>query len=385
MATTKGPEVPDRPPAWWPADEPWPPAGPSWRWRRIRGRFLWRVALLFALLFLLVPIAFGFLGFLGWLAVGKFGGGRPFGGPPFDGPPPFLHPFGFLFFAVVLIGVIGAVRALRRVTTPVGNVIEAAGQVAEGNYAVRVNEQGPAEVRALARAFNQMASRVQTHEEQRRSLLADITHELRTPLAVIQGNLEGLLDGVYPRDDAHLTPVLEEARILSTLIEDLRTLALAETGALELQREPVDLGELIEDTVAAFRRQSETAGVAIGTDVDPGLPTLEIDPTRFRQVLANLLNNALQHTPAGGSIRITCRAVIGDAPAVSVSITDTGSGIQAEDLPHIFDRFYKSKDSRGSGLGLAIARNLVTLHGGQIGAQSEVGTGTTVRITLPAS
>jgi len=386
MPKQHGHEVPQHPPPWWPADEPWPPAGPSWRWRRLRGRFLWRVALLLALLFLLVPIAFGFLGFLGWLAMGKFGGGPPFGNAPIDGRPHFLGPFGFFFFVLVVIGVIAAVRALRGVTTPVGNVIEAAGRVAEGNYAVRVDEQGPPEVQALARAFNQMASRVQTHEEQRRSLLADITHELRTPLAVIQGNLEGLLDGVYPRDDAHLAPVLEETRVLSTLIEDLRTLALAETGALELQREPTDLTELMEDAVASFRLRAEAAGVTIGAEFEAGLPTLDIDPTRIRQVLVNLLTNALQHTRAGGSIRVRCARELNDGvDSVSVVISDTGRGIAPEELPRVFDRFYKSPDSRGSGLGLAIVKNLVTAHGGVISASSEPGKGTTIRFTLPVS
>jgi len=261
-------------------------------------------------------------------------------------------------------------------------VMEAAGQLAAGNYAARITERGPSEVRRLTVAFNQMAARLQVHEEQRRSLLADLAHELRTPLAVIQGNLEALIDGVYPRDDAHLAPILEETRVLSRLIEDLRTLALAETGALALHREPTDLGALIHETVAAFRAQAESAGVGIRADDAPNIPTLEIDPVRIRQVITNLVTNALQHTPAGGSIRIACR-VEDRAPEASVSVTDTGEGIAPEDLPRIFDRFYKSKTSRGTGLGLTIAKNLVTLHGGRIAAESQVGGGTTIRFTLP--
>jgi len=307
----------------------------------MRGRFLWRVALLLALLFLLVPIAIGFLGFLGWLAMGKFGGGPPFGNPSFDGRPHFLGPFGFFFFVLVVIGVIAAVRALRGVTTPVGNVIEAAGRVAEGNYAVRVDEQGPPEVQALARAFNQMASRVQTHEEQRRSLLADITHELRTPLAVIQGNLEGLLDGVYPRDDAHLAPVLEETRVLSTLIEDLRTLALAETGALELQREPTDLTELIEDAVAAFRLQAEAAGVTIAQFDDPHLCLL-VDP-KVRAEFADMA-------------RANVQQFFGDAPHWVLKVADVYDGISERELDrisqaHRADRIAESRYERGDLLG----------------------------------
>lgn len=346
----------------------------------MRKQFFWRVALLFGLISLL---AIGFVDFLARMAVLRFGH------KPRDFGPPDFGPWGgrpnFLFFLLIVVGVVLAVRVLRRVTAPVGNVIEAAGQVAGGDYAVRVGEEGPPEVQALARAFNQMTARLQAHEDQRRNLLAEITHELRTPLAVIQGNLEGLLDGVYPRDDAHLEPVLDEARVMSTLIEDLRTLALAETGALQLQRESTDLGQLTQDTVAAFRPQAEAAGIVITEDFAPDLPPLEVDPTRIRQVLANLLTNALQHTPRGGSIRINCRAEPGETSMVSVSITDTGSGIPPAELPHIFDRFHKSKDSRGSGLGLAIARNLINLHGGEIGAESEPGRGTTVRFTLPVT
>lgn len=264
--------------------------------------------------------------------------------------------------------------------------MDAAGQLAEGNYAVRVIERGPREVRALAQVFNQMATRLQTHEEQRRNLLADIAHELRTPLAVIQGNLEGILDGVYPRDDAHLTPILEETRIVATLIDDLRTLALAETGALKLTREPTDVGVLIQETVASFRPQADAAGVSLTAEGVLELPPVDLDPSRIRQVLTNLLLNALQHTPPGGVIRVTCALdpAKGRGGSVAVSVTDTGRGIAPEDLPRIFERFYKSKESRGSGLGLAIVKNLVAAHGGEVDARSEVGKGTTIRFTLPA-
>lgn len=263
--------------------------------------------------------------------------------------------------------------------------MDAAGRLADGNYAVRVIERGPPEVRALAHVFNEMATRLQTHEEQRRNLLAEIAHELRTPLAVIQGNLEGILDGVYPRDDAHLIPILEETRIVATLIDDLRTLALAETGALKLTREPTDVGVLIQETVASFRAQADAAGVSLTAEAVPELPPADLDPSRIRQVLTNLILNALQHTPPGGTIRVTCELdpATGRGGRVTVSVTDTGRGIAPEDLPRIFERFYKSKDSRGSGLGLAIVRNLVAAHGGEVDARSEVGKGTTIRVTLP--
>jgi two-component system OmpR family sensor kinase/two-component system sensor histidine kinase BaeS len=262
--------------------------------------------------------------------------------------------------------------------------MEAASAVADGDYGVRVSEQGPLEVRRLAHAFNEMASRLQAHEATRRRLLADVAHELRTPLAVVQGNLEGLLDGVYPRDDAHLTALLDETRVLSTLIDDLRTLTLAETGVLTLHRESVDIGVLLHDITAAFQAKARAADIAVATDCDPRVPAAEIDPVRIRQVLTNLLTNALQHTPAGGSIHVTCESTE-TARVLSLAVADTGAGIAPEDLPHVFERFYKSKDSRGSGLGLAIARQLVLAHGGEIAATSTPGRGTTVRFTLPAA
>src|SRR5262249_31063098 len=195
-------------------------------------------------------------------------------------------------------------RRLRRHAAPVADVVEAAGQLGDGNYAARVVERGPADVRRLAGAFNRMATRLQTQETERRHLLAEIAHELRTPLAVIQGNLEGLLDGVYARDEAHLSAVLEETRVLATLIDDLRTLALAEAGTLALHRESVDLGALLQDLVAACGARAEAAGVALTDECAVELPAVEIDPVRIRQVIANLLTNALQHTAAGGRIRV---------------------------------------------------------------------------------
>jgi len=296
-------------------------------------------------------------------------------------PDGFLHVggrFGFMALVLVIVGLLLAGRALRRAATPIGDVMEAAQHVAEGDYSVRIAEHGPHETRALARTFNSMVARLQADDEQRRDLLADVTHELRTPLTVIQGNLEGLLDGIYPRDDAHLEPILEETRILSRLIDDLRTLTLAESGALKLQKEPTDLALLASETVASFRAQADTAGVELSADVGPGL-TFEVDPERIRQVLENLIANALRYTPRGGRIRVRCLA---QGTHAVVSVSDTGAGISPDDLPHIFDRFYKSRDSRGTGLGLAIAKNLVAAHGGEISAQSVLGQGTTIQFTL---
>jgi signal transduction histidine kinase len=215
-------------------------------------------------------------------------------------------------------------------------------------------------------------------------LLADVSHELRTPITVIQGNLEGLLDGIYPADQQHIAPILEETRVLSRVIDDLRTLSLADSGALKLQLESTDLGELIEEAVTSFRLPAGASGVELRVDVQAGLPRLELDPTRIREVLANLLANALRYTPSGGEIAVRCWIGEGDGKHLYVSVQDTGVGIAAQDLPHVFERFYKTDESRGSGLGLAIARSLVAAHGGEISAESEMGVGTKILFTLPA-
>lgn len=370
------PQSPSKPPPWWPPGEQWPPAGPPWvMWRQMRGRFLRRIGVLLGALFLFAVSGFTLLVWLvapAWQFAHPHRGGHVF-------------PWGPLALMGVVVAMVIVARALRHAASPAADVMEAAGQLSEGNYAVRVIERGPPELRRLARAFNRMASRVQAQDEQRRNLLADVAHELRTPLAVIQGNVEGLLDGVYPRDDAHLARVLEETRLLSALIEDLRTLALAETGALELHRELADLPALIQDTGSALRPKAEASGITLEVDCESELLALELDPIRIRQVVTNLLMNALQHTDPGGRVRVAAE-LDGDgdrAHAVVVSVADTGKGIAPADLPHVFERFYKSKGSRGSGLGLPIARHLIAMHGGSITAESEPGRGTTVRFTLP--
>lgn len=277
-----------------------------------------------------------------------------------------------------LAGLLTVGRAFRRLAMPIGDLVAASSRIAEGDYSVRVAERGPREVRSLARAFNSMAERLQASDQVRRAMLADVTHELRTPLTVIQGNLEGLLDGIYPRDDAHLGPILEETRLLSRLIDDLRTLALAESGTLKLQKEATDLGPLANETIASFQAQADATGVELSAEAEPDL-VREVDPERIRQVLENLIANALRHTPPGGKIQVRCAA---QGTRALVSVSDTGAGISPDDLAHIFDRFYKSRDSNGMGLGLAIAKNLVAMHGGEISAQSAPGQGTTVQFTL---
>jgi len=273
----------------------------------------------------------------------------------------------------------GLVRGLRGSAGALGDLMVAASRVETGDYAARVRESGPADVRRLARAFNAMSTRLEADADERRQLLADVSHELRTPLSVIQGNVEGILDGLYPADRAHLEPILDEIGLLERLVDDLRTISLAETGGLQLHREPTDIGELLGEVVAAFGARAEAAGVALRRDVAPGLPTVDLDPTRMHQVLGNLVANAVRVTPSGGEIVLTATRAEG---RLRIEVRDTGPGIAADVLPHVFDRFYRAGDSTGSGLGLPIARSLVEAHGGIIGAVSPAAGGTTMRIEL---
>ena len=336
----------------------------------MRGRFMRRAAVFgisFFLFFAFVVAAFV------TLLISAF--------PATAGPG--LAAFAPLVAIVALLVIATTVaRGIRRLVVPLGDLIDAAESVEAGNYAVRVRARGPRELRSLASAFNSMSARLERSEEQRRRLLADVTHELRTPLTIMQGNLEALLDGVHPPDAQHLEPILDETRVLSRLVDDLRTLSLAEAGALALHREPTDIAELVTDSVASFRTQADSAGIALVTETAAALPQADIDPVRLREVLSNLLSNALRYTPRGGSVRVGATASDG---GLRVSVRDTGPGIAANALPHVFDRFYKSDDSRGAGLGLAIAKSLVIAHGGEISATSESGQGTEMRFTLPVS
>jgi signal transduction histidine kinase len=229
-----------------------------------------------------------------------------------------------------------------------------------------------------------MAGRLESSEQQRRTLLADVSHELRTPLAVVQGNIEAILDGVHEADREHLEAILDETHVLTRLVDDLRTITQSEAGRLALHREPTDLDVLVSDAASSFEAAATAAGVTLTVDVPDDLPIIDVDPVRIREVVANLVANAIRHTPSGGTVTVI--GSVGGAGAgrqVEVTVRDTGAGIDPAILPHVFDRFAKSADSRGSGLGLAIARGLVEAHGGTIAADSRSGDGATFRFTLP--
>ena len=364
-------------PPWWPENEEWPPRGRrSWRQMGRRNPFYRRLGCIFVIFNL-----FGFIIFASILGL-------------------VLSSFGIIHISspqlqwylpiVVLLVIFGvgiaafATRNLRRVSRPLDELVEASNKVAEGDFSARVDVNGPSEVRTLLHGFNSMAEKLQISDQQRRNMLADISHELRSPITIMQGNLEGMIDGVYTADAERLKSLYDETQILSRLVDDLRTLALAESGSLQLKREPTDLGLLIREVVSAFESQVQAKEIKIDLAL-VHIDEIEIDPQRVREVLSNLVSNALRYTPNQGEVKVgMTELTTGEERSVMVYIQDSGAGIESADLSHIFDRFYKSSDSGGMGLGLSIAKYLVEAHGGKIWAESEMGQGTKISFTLAA-
>ncbi len=289
---------------------------------------------------------------------------------------------------LVLMATVAAF-GMRRIAAPFGELIDAVGSIARGDYEARVRplRWGPPQAHRLVDAVNHMAERLQATERQRRTLLAEVSHELRTPLAVLRGELEAMADGVHPADEAHINIAIDETMVLARLVDDLRTLALAETGTLPLHREPVDLAVFVSEATAAFASAAERAGVRIEVTV-PELtlpdesPLADLDPVRIREVLSNLLANALRYAPPATAIEVAL-TLNATRTHATITVADAGPGIAPEVRARLFERFAKSADSRGSGLGLAIARGLVEAHGGTIAAEAPTRGGTLIRVVLP--
>ncbi|ADJ25591.1 integral membrane sensor signal transduction histidine kinase [Dehalogenimonas lykanthroporepellens BL-DC-9] len=277
-----------------------------------------------------------------------------------------------------------------QISRPLRALNAGARELAAGNLSHRVKVSANDETGRLAESFNVMASALEKSEQSRKRLLADVAHELRTPLTVINGTVDAMMDGVLPTDEQQLGTIKEESLLLTRLIADLRDLSLAEAGQLKLDKSVIDLGDLVCRKLEQFRLLAETRNIRLECHNPGGLPSVNGDWVRLEQVLANLLSNALRHTPAGGevSVRLT-EASLDGSPAVAVAVSDTGEGMTPEDLKHIFDRFYRVEDSRsrdegGAGLGLAIVKQMVTAHSGRVSVESAPGRGTTFTVTLPA-
>jgi len=273
----------------------------------------------------------------------------------------------------------------RRMTSPIGVLAKAARRLGRGDLSQRVQLQGEDEVAALAQAFNSMAADLEHAEQLRRNMVADVAHELRTPLSNIQGYLEAIHDRVIKPNAATIRSLNEEAALLSRLVNELQELSLAEAGELKLVYQAEDIAKLIKQAVTPWQPKVAAKEISLSLDLPDNPPLVNIDWQRVNQVLHNLLENAVAYTRKGGTINV---AAITQGDWVEVSVSDTGEGIPAEDLPHIFERFYRVDKSRaratgGSGLGLTIAKRLVEAHGGTITVQSELGKGSRFSFTLP--
>lgn len=272
----------------------------------------------------------------------------------------------------------------RSIIAPLHRLTTASQSIARGDLSTRASVQGRDEVAQLASAFNQMTDSLARAEQARRNQTADVAHELRTPLTVLRGTLEAMLDGVYPADSENLLAALAQVRTLARLIEDLRLLALADAGQLRLHTAPLDLRTLLQEITDAHQVQSQDRGVALSLEMAPTLPLVEADRDRIVQVMGNLLSNAFRYVPQGG--QLTVRAME-QRQKVIVAVADDGPGIPPEDLPHLFERFWRGDRARqratgGSGLGLTIARSLIEAHGGSIWVESGK-EGSTFTFALP--
>jgi signal transduction histidine kinase len=295
---------------------------------------------------------------------------------------------GFLWIGgaagVVLSLVLGWIFS-RQIVRPLDGIAEAAHKVAEGNLEQKIGSKGYSEVQDLGSSFNNMAATLRQDRDLRRNMIADIAHELRTPISVLHGNIEGIIDGVLPNNRETLEILHGETLELARLVEDLRTLSLAETGKLKFDLQPVDLGKLSARVADSFKTVASTRGITIEVTVPSGNHVVNVDADRTAQVLRNLIDNSLKYSPAGGVVQVGVGA---DKDNITVSVSDHGQGISAENLPLVFERFYRVDPSRsrstgGSGLGLAIAKQLIEAQGGRIRAESKAGEGSTFSFSLP--
>jgi signal transduction histidine kinase len=305
----------------------------------------------------------------------------------FDALNSLVLPFGTTTIFLGILTVVIGMLLSQRLINPLAEVIAASRAVTSGNLAARVKVQGPDDLRVLSDSFNQMASSLEKNDKEQRNLIADIAHELRTPLAIIQGKLEGIVDGIYPSDDAHIQPILQETVQLERLITDLDMLAQAESNQLKFTMLAVNLDGLAKNAVENFEAEASEKEITVLLHVDETIPDVLGDPQRISQVINNLLSNAIRYIPAGGKVDIQTRRL---DDGVELTVVDDGPGIPEEELPNIFDRFWRSEKSRsrasgGAGLGLAIARQFIEIQGGRIWASNRPEGGLIVGFVLPAA
>jgi two-component system OmpR family sensor kinase/two-component system sensor histidine kinase BaeS len=294
--------------------------------------------------------------------------------------------------AVGLIVVVGAFLN-RRLSAPLERLASAARSVGAGDLDQQVGTGGSIEVAQVGQAFNEMTAALKEAETLRQNMVADVAHELRNPLSVLQGNLWAILNDAYPLEKAEISRLYDETRLLSRMVDDLRELALADAGQLDLNLQPIDVTRVIEHTVDTLALVAEAQEVSLSAHLPDGFAPVQADPDRVVQVLRNLLLNALRHTPAGGTVNVSAAARL---ETIQFAVTDTGEGIAAEDLPYVFERFWRADPARarsaagaeerpagGTGLGLAVAQSLVEAQGGRIWVESTPGQGTVFRFTLP--
>jgi len=300
----------------------------------------------------------------------------------------FQRSLGIAAFVAVAIAVALGFVMSRLITSPMQQLAFSARKIAAGDLSQRVKHKSDDEVGEVSNAFNSMAEQLENKEKSRKQLLADVAHELRNPLSIVQGNLEAWLDGVITPTPEQIGSVYDETVLLNRLITDLKELSLAEAGQLKLHLEKADPGELIGAEITGFQARCQEKQISLVSEVANNLPEVNVDRDRIRQVLHNLLENALRYTPANGSIRVSAQKATDQQTTISVS--DTGTGIDQADLPYVFDHFYKADKSRqraygGAGIGLALVKKYVELHNGRVWVESEVGKGSTFYFTLPAA
>jgi signal transduction histidine kinase len=295
-----------------------------------------------------------------------------------------LTPVGIVSaFLAVFMGLVAGLL-MRRYVNPLADVIYAARAVADGKLNTRIQTEGPQDLRSLSESFNEMAASLERNDKERRDMLADIAHELRTPLSVIRGRLEGIVDGVYPDNGLPVSTALEQTYLMQRLVDDLRLLTLAESRQLHFESKPVDLGNLAQHVIDLFQAEAKEKDISLSLNRLSENLTIHADAQRAEQVIANLVNNALRYVPENGRIWID---VSSDVNAALLSVNDNGAGLPEEDLPFIFDRFWRKEKSRsrhtgGTGLGLAITKQLVEAQGGSIEARNLSASGLQVSVTF---